>query len=115
MIPAKCAPYSTVQATKQKMYFILQKNLEVDWKKYKVARGKLDTSFQLRKNVIFKQVHFNWQNQLEGEMAEQYITVLYSLAENCKYGVLQGEMIRDCLVVGIYDSALSECLELTQL
>ena len=34
---------------------------------------------------------------------------LYKLAENCNYGNLKEEMIRDRLVVGISDQQLSEC------
>ena len=37
---------------------------------------------------------------------------LYSLAANCEYGTLESEMIRDRLVVGIRDAALSERLQL---
>ena len=37
---------------------------------------------------------------------------LYTLAANCNYGALEGEMIRDRLVVGIRDSSLSERLQL---
>ena len=37
---------------------------------------------------------------------------LYHLTENCEYGVLTNEMIRDRLVVGIRDEALSERLQL---
>ena len=37
---------------------------------------------------------------------------LYSLAEHCSYGSLHNEMIRDCLVVGLLDSKVSEKLHL---
>lgn len=37
---------------------------------------------------------------------------LYDLAENCDYGHMREEMIRDRLVVGIRDNALSEKLQL---
>ena len=37
---------------------------------------------------------------------------LYRLANNCDYGKLRDEMIRDRLVVGILDSSLSEQLQL---
>lgn len=37
---------------------------------------------------------------------------LYRLANNCNYGDLRDEMIRDCLVVGIKDSTLSQQLQL---
>ena len=42
---------------------------------------------------------------------EEYIVALYDLAENCDYGAMKEEMIRDCLV-GIQDSALSQKLQL---
>ena len=86
--------------------------LEEDQKKYKEVRAKFDAFFQVRKNVIFERARFNRRNQSEGEPAEQYIAVLYNLAENCEYGGLKNEMIRDRLVVGIRDSALSERLQL---
>ena len=43
---------------------------------------------------------------------EQFITSLYNLAENCEYGEMKGEMIRDRIVVGTRDRALSEQLQL---
>ena len=38
--------------------------------------------------------------------------VLYNLAENCDYGAMKTEMIRDRLVVGIRDHALSEKMQM---
>jgi hypothetical protein len=52
---------------------------------------------------------FNRRSQQSRETAEQYIMALYDLAENCEYGDLKAEMIRDRLVVGIQDDALSHC------
>ena len=43
---------------------------------------------------------------------DAFITDLYRLAEFCDYKVLQGEMIRDRIVVGIRDSQLSEKLQM---
>ena len=56
---------------------------------------------------------FNRRSQKPGKFAEQFITSLYSysLAENCAYGDLTNEMIRDRIVVGIRDEALSERLQ----
>ena len=85
---------------------------EEDRKKYKEVRAKFGSFFQVRTNVIFKRARFNCRKQLEGESAEQYITVLYNLVENCEYGELKAKMIRDCLVVGIWKSTLSENLQL---
>ena len=39
---------------------------------------------------------------------EEYIVELYNLVEHCNYG----HLIQDCLVVGILDMTLSECLQL---
>ncbi|KAL5479382.1 hypothetical protein EMCRGX_G022901 [Ephydatia muelleri] len=47
-----------------------------------------------------------------GETVDQYIAVLHNLAENCDYGMLKSELIRDRIVVGIRDSALSQRLQL---
>ena len=62
--------------------------------------------------MIFERARFNRRSQKPGESAEQFITSLYSLAENCAYGDLRNEMIRDRIVVGIRDEALSERLQL---
>ena len=85
---------------------------EEERKVYATVLGKFDAFFQVRKNVIFERVRFNRRPQLEGETAEQYIAVLYNLADSCNFGTLKGEMIRDRLVVGIRDSSLSERLQL---
>ena len=43
---------------------------------------------------------------------DDFITSLHSLSEYCNYGQLRDEMIRDRIVVGLRDSALSEKLQL---
>ena len=81
-------------------------------KDYDTIITKLDSFFQVRRNVIFERARFNRRNQQADETAEQYIMTLYDLAANCNYGEMEAEMIRDRLVVGIRDSALSERLQL---
>ena len=73
--------------------------------------AKFDSFFQVRKNVIYERTRFNKRNQQSGETAEEYIVALYDLVNNCNYGALREEMIKDRLVVGIRDSALSEKLQ----
>ena len=46
------------------------------------------------------------------EKAQQYITCLYSLIETCEYGTFKEEMLRDRLVVGIRDAAMSQKLQM---
>ena len=84
---------------------------EAESKEYNTSIGKFDAFFKVGKNVIFERARFNRTNQLEGELAEQYIMEPYRLADNCDYGVMRDEMIRDRLVVGIWDEQLSECLQ----
>ena len=83
-----------------------------DRKVYATVLAKFDSFFQVRKNVIFERARFNRRCQREGESAEHFIMALYALAENCEYGALRDEMIRDRLVVGIRNSNLSERLQL---
>ena len=72
------------------------------WSKWK------DGFFQIRVSVILERAKFNRRYQKEGEKADEYIVELYNLVETCKYGEQKEEMLRDRLVVGIRDSALSE-------
>ncbi|KAL5494299.1 hypothetical protein EMCRGX_G015600 [Ephydatia muelleri] len=81
-------------------------------KKYCDVVKKLDDFFKVRRNVIFERARFNRRSQLDGETVDQYIAVLHNLAENCDYGMLKSELIRDRIVVGIRDSALSQRLQL---
>ena len=85
---------------------------EEERKQYASVLKKFDDFFKVRRNVIFERARFNGRNQLDAETAESYITVLYGLVENCEYGALRDEMLRDRLVVGIRDKSLSEKLQL---
>ena len=82
-----------------------------DRKDYKTVLQKFDEHFKVRHNVIYERAKFNRRCQQDGEMSEQFIVDLYRIAENCNYGDLKEEMIRDRLV-GIKDMALSQQLQL---
>ena len=85
---------------------------EEDSKKYTVVKEKFASHFVKRKNVIFERAKFNMRKQEDGETVDSFITALYELVEDCNYGLLREEMIRDRLVVGIKDVKLSERLQL---
>ena len=85
---------------------------EADRKKYDSVLGKFDDFFNVRRNKIYERARFNRRDQRDGESAEQYITALYELVKNCEYGDQRDEMLRDRLVVGIRDGALSAKLQL---
>ena len=74
--------------------------------------AKFDDHFKIRHNLVFEWAKFNKRVQLVGESAEQYITVLYQLTENCEYGELKSKMICDRLVVEIQDDNLSQQLQM---
>ena len=78
-----------------------------DRNNYSLVIAKFD-DYQVCRNVIFERARFNRRNQLPGESIEQHITVLYTLIETCQYGDLTDKLLRDRIVVGIRDNALSE-------
>ena len=95
------------------MYLATSTNISADdRKKYDPAMSKFDEFFQVRRNVIFERAKFNRRNQQAGKSAEKYITALYHLVETCEYGEFQEEMLRDRIVVGMSDVALSERLQM---
>eukprot|EP00731_Ephydatia_muelleri_P002769 Em0001g2769a len=81
-------------------------------KQYREAIETFESYFRVKRNVIYERARFNSRNQLEGEPVEQYVLSLHSLARNCEYGTLQEELIRDRIVIGIRDKALSRRLQL---
>ena len=86
--------------------------LEEDRKKYDKVVEKLDAFFKVRKNVIYERARFNQRNQGEGESVECYITALYQLVEFCEFGPLKDDLLRDRIVVGIRDKAVSQRMQL---
>ena len=80
--------------------------------KYTDVKAGFDTFFVPKKNVIYERAKFNLRLQLPGETVDSFITALYGLAEHCNYGLLQKELIRDRLVVGLRNVSLSEKLQL---
>ena len=82
-----------------------------DRKKYSEVLAKFDGHFKVRKNVIFERARFNRRQQEDGETVEYFISSLYQLSEDCQYGNMRNELIRDRLVVGIHDVQLSERLQ----
>jgi len=83
-----------------------------DKKKYSKVIEGFESYFKVRKNLIFERARFNKRNQLPHETAEQFITEVHRLAENCEFGPMKDELIRDRLIVGICDSTLSEYLQM---
>ena len=83
-----------------------------DREKYDAVEAKFEGHFIIKRNIIFERAKFNLRLQKEGESADNFITDLYTLAEHCQFGTLHDELIRDRIVVGLRDKALSEKLQL---
>ena len=91
---------------------LMSTNISEDQRKQYVAvLSKFDGFFRVRKNVIIERAKFNRRSQLLDEPAEQFIASLYNLAADCNFGDLKDQLIRDRIVVGIRNQALSEQLQ----
>ena len=60
----------------------------------------------------YLRAHFNKRNQLDSETAREYTTALYGQIKTCKYGDLKEQMLRDRFVVGIWDTNISQKLQM---
>ena len=80
-------------------------------KQYVAVLSKFDSFFRARKNVIIERAKFNRRSQLLDNPAEQFTASLYNLAADCNFGDLKYQLIRDRIVVGIRNQALSEQLQ----
>ncbi|KAJ8019834.1 hypothetical protein HOLleu_41588 [Holothuria leucospilota] len=66
---------------------------------------KLDEHFKPPRNVLYERHNFFRSEQKQGESVDQYFVRLKHLAEQCKFGNMEDEMLRDKLVIGCSDSA----------
>ena len=65
---------------------ILANISEESRKKYDVL-AKFDAHFKVRKNIIFKREWFNCRTQEDNKSADQFTTSLYSLVNDCEFGL----------------------------
>lgn len=68
-----------------------------------------DNYFEPVKNVIYERAKFNTMKQGEKSI-HQYIVELQNQADQCEYGTVKGDLVRDRIVVGVRDSKLREYL-----
>ena len=87
---------------------------EAQLKDYDVVKTELTNHFIPKRNLIFERARFHKRVQESGESMDSFIKALYDLIQHCEYGDLKEELIRDRLVVGLRDQALSEKLQLDE-
>ncbi|UYV72254.1 hypothetical protein LAZ67_9002361, partial [Cordylochernes scorpioides] len=71
-----------------------------------------DSHFCVRKNIIYERAKFNSRIQEDREPVDEFITSLYKLADSCEFEGLHEQLIRDRIVVGVRDKALSKRMQL---
>ncbi|UYV66076.1 K02A2.6-like, partial [Cordylochernes scorpioides] len=71
-----------------------------------------DSHFCVRKNIIYERAKFNSRIQEDREPVDEFNTSLYKLADSCEFEGLHEQLIRDRIVVGVRDKALSERIQL---
>ena len=76
--------------------------------------AQFDKYFVPRRNVIFERAKFGSREQYIDEPIETYVRALYQLAEHCSFGATKDDFIRDRLVLGLRDKALSEQLQMEE-
>lgn len=68
-----------------------------------------DEYFEPVKNVIYERAKFNTMRQGE-KTIHQFIVELQSQADQCEYGDMKSDLVRDRIVVGVRDKKLREYL-----
>ena len=81
-------------------------------KDYSKVVKKFNKYFKVQKNSIFEHADFNLASQLANETVEQFITRFHQMANNCEFGNMKNEMIRDFLIISIRNQQLSERLQM---
>lgn len=78
-------------------------------KKLNNVVAMFDRHFEPVKNVIYERVKFNSMRQGANSI-HQFITGLRCQADNCEYGAVRDDLIRDRIVIGVNDPKLREYL-----
>ena len=61
-------------------------------------------------NTIYERFMFHQRVQKEDESMDTYVTALKELVRTCNYGVLNDELLRDRIVIGITDDTVRKIL-----
>lgn len=89
--------------------FVFEEAVATRKKTLKNVLTMFDNHFEPVKNVIFERMKFNSMKQ--GDMPiHQFITQLQTQANNCEYGTMKDDLVRDRIVVGVTDVKLRDYL-----
>ena len=62
---------------------------------YEEIRKSLNEYFAARRNITVERARFNKRSQKPGESVDTFIPDLCRLADNCDYGKLKDDLVRD--------------------
>jgi hypothetical protein len=79
-----------------------------DDKKIKPVLKKFDEYFEPRSSEFFNRFKFHRRHQQPGESFEAWLVDLTTLVKNCGYGNTVDSMLRDQIVMGVYDAQARE-------
>ena len=77
---------------------------------YNKVIEKMDAYFSPKKNITLMRYKFFTCRQEEFERFDQFVIKLKTLVRDCDLGNLQGELVKDMIVIGTCDSRLQEQL-----
>lgn len=83
---------------------------EEDEKKFAEVVKKFDEYCTPRTNIVFERFKFFSRGQLENEAFDHFLTDVKKLAASCDFGTQAESLIRDRVVLGIYDKTVQERL-----
>ncbi|XP_031574104.1 uncharacterized protein LOC116307918 [Actinia tenebrosa] len=86
-------------------------NIDEEKATYEEVKTALNKYYEVRRNVLVERAKFNKRVQQQGESIDTFIQDLYKLADDCEYGTLKKELIRDRIIVGVIDDTLSDRLQ----
>ncbi|KAK3920985.1 hypothetical protein KUF71_010200 [Frankliniella fusca] len=81
-------------------------------KNYTRLMEALDALYKATKNTVYDRAKFFRRSQQPGEPAAEFIMDVKKLATPCEFGDLKDSLIRDIIILGIRDEALSQALVL---
>ena len=92
-------------------YILKTLNIDEEKASYEEVKTALNEYYEIRRNVLVERAKFNKRVQKPGEPVDSFIQDLYRLADDCEYGLLKNELIRDKIIVRVLDDAFSDRLQ----
>ena len=72
--------------------------------------AKFDEYLSPKKNITYLRFRFFSYNQADGQTIDEFVTELKARSQHCEFGTLQESLIRDKIVLGVYNKKVQERL-----